>query len=125
MVSCHIPWLSVAERILKGAHFRAMKHHASFINTARGAVVAEDEMIEVLGERPDLFALLDVTHPEPPIEGSPLFTLRNVVLTLRIAGSAGRECHRMGKVMADEISRYTHGVGLEYEITESQAATMA
>ena len=125
VVSCHIPWVPVTERILKGAHFRAMKPHASFINSARGAVVAEDEMIEVLTERPDLFALLDVTHPEPPVEGSPLFTLPNVVLTPHIAGSAGGECHRMGKLIADEVERYIRGETLEHEITAAQAATMA
>lgn len=70
-------------------------------------------------------ALLDVTYPEPPIEGSPLFTLPNVVLTPHIAGSAGEECHRMGKLITDEISRYTRGEKLENDITESQAATMA
>lgn len=125
VVSCHIPWLPTTERLLTGAHFRSMKPNASFINSARGAVVAEDEMIGVLSDRPDLFALLDVTHPEPPVEGSPLYQLPNVVLTPHIAGSAGGECHRMGKLIADEVERYIRGETLEHEITEAQAATMA
>lgn len=125
VVSCHMPWLPVTERNIRGAHFRVMKPNSSFINTARGAIVAEDEMIEVLGGRPDLFALLDVTYPEPPVEGSPLFTLPNVVITPHLAGSAGGECCRMGKLIAAEVGRYTRGEKLEHEITAAQAATMA
>ena len=56
-----------------------MKSGSTFINTARGGVVNEEEMIAVLERRPDLFALLDVTQHEPqPEEGSSLYTLENV-----------------------------------------------
>ena len=58
--------------LLKGARFASMPRDATFINTGTGATVAEPELIAVLRERPDLTALLDVTHPEPPVKGSPL-----------------------------------------------------
>ena len=66
VVSLHTPWLPQTVGMITGAHLASMKANATFINTARGAVVNEPEMIAVLQQRPDLFALLDVTHPEPP-----------------------------------------------------------
>jgi len=82
-------------------------------------------MVGVLRERPDLWAVLDVTHPEPPEPGSPLYALPNVVLTPHIAGSLGRECRRMGHLFVDELRRYVAGEPLRYEITSDRAALMA
>jgi len=125
VVSLHTPWLPETEGMITGAHFASMKPDATFINTARGAVVREGEMIEVLRQRPDLFALLDVTHPEPPEPGSPLYTLPNVVLTPHIAGSMDRECERMGRYMVDELKRYLAGEPLQWAISREEAAALA
>jgi len=111
--------------MIRGSHFAAMKPGATFINTARGAVVREDEMIEVLRDRPDLYAILDVTDPEPPVPDSPLFTLPNVVLTPHIAGSLGPECRRMGRYMVEELQRYVAGRPLKWEISHERARILA
>ncbi|MAS38031.1 MAG: glycerate dehydrogenase [Anaerolineaceae bacterium] len=125
VVSLHTPWLPETVGMITGEHFALMKPNASFINTARGAVVREDEMIAVLQQRPDLYAILDVTYPEPPVEGSPLYSLPNVVLTPHIAGSQGPECYRMGRYMVDELTRYLNEEPLHYGITQTQFARMA
>lgn len=125
VVSVHTPWLPETEGLITGAHFAAMKPGASFINTARGAVVREEEMIAVLQQRPDIYAVLDVTYPEPPVPGSPLYTLPNVILTPHIAGSQGEECWRMGRCMVDELRRYVRGEPLRYAVSHEQFARMA
>jgi phosphoglycerate dehydrogenase-like enzyme len=106
-------------------HFETMKPYSSFINTARGAVIRETEMIEVLRTRPDIHAVLDVTHPEPPAPDSPLYILENVTLTPHIAGSKGNECRRMGRYMVDELERYLKDEKLKWEITRQMAAKLA
>ncbi len=111
--------------MIRGAHFEAMKRGATFINTARGKVVAEAELIAVLRRRPDLFALLDVTQQEEPPPHSPLYALDNVLLTPHIAGSLGRECHRMGRLMAEELDRYLAGEPLRYAIDEERFKRLA
>lgn len=116
VVSCHTPWLPETERMIRGRHFEQMPQGATFLNTARGAVVAEDEMIAVLRSRPDLTAVLDVTHPEPPDPDSPLYELENVVLTPHLAGSLGGECGRMGRLMTKELGRHLAGRALECEV---------
>ena len=102
-----------------------MKPNATFINTARGAVIREPEMIAALRERPDVFALLDVTDPEPPAADSPLLSMPNVILTPHIAGSVDAECQRMGRYMVEELKRHLNGEPLKWEITRERAALLA
>jgi phosphoglycerate dehydrogenase-like enzyme len=82
-------------------------------------------MVSVLRGRPDVWAVLDVTYPEPPEPDSPLYDLPNVVLTPHIAGSLGRECRRMGRLVVDELRRYVAGEPLVHEITKERATVMA
>lgn len=125
VVSLHAPWIDATVGMITGTHLAAMKKGATFINTARGAIVRETEMIEVLQKRPDLLAVLDVTYPEPPVAGSPLYTLPNVILTPHIAGSMDSECQRMGQIVVDELKRYLAGEPLQWTISQEQAAIMA
>lgn len=121
VISLHTPWLPETVGMITGDLFRLMKPNASFINTARGAVVNENELIEVLRERPDMFALLDVTYPEPPAPDSLLFTLPNVIVTPHIAGSMGDECRRMGRFMVDELERWLNGEPFKHLVSREYA----
>jgi len=124
-VSLHTPHRAETAGMIRGRHFAAMKPGAVFINTARGEIVNEPEMIAQLFQRPDLQAVLDVTAPEPPVTDSPLYSLPNVVLTPHIAGSLGGECHRMGDAMVDEFGRYLKGDTLRWELSPTKVAVMA
>ena len=94
-----------------------MKPNATLINTARGAIIKESEMIEVLRKRRDLTAVLDVTDPEPPAADCQLLALPNVVVTPHIAGSMGTEINRLGRYIVDELHRYIAGQPLKWQIT--------
>lgn len=125
VVSLHSPLLEETKGMITGEHIATMKEHAAFINTARGAIVKESEMLEVLKQRPDLTAFLDVTYPEPPNPDSDLYTLPNVALTPHIAGSEGKETGRMGTFMLEEFRRYLKGEKLNWEVTEEAYNFMA
>ena len=125
VVSLHSPLLPETEGMIRAHHFARMKVGAAFINTARGALVNEPEMIDVLGRRPDLHALLDVTWPEPPPSESPLYDLPNVILTPHIAGALGNECRRLGAMAVDEFERYGQGLPLMGQVREEMMATIA
>lgn len=125
VVSLHAPWLPETEGLITGAHFASMREGATFLNTARGIIVREKEMIEVLRVRPDLTAVLDVTKPEPPAADSPLLTLPNVVLTPHIAGAMDEECRRMGYFLVDELDCYLKGEASKWRLTREQMAWMA
>lgn len=111
--------------MITGAHFALMKPGATFINTARGPIVCENEMTEVLGLRPDLTAVIDVCNHEPPLPGSPLLSLHNVVLSPHIAGSHSAEVRRLGRYMVDELGRYVRREPLRWQITRDLAARLA
>lgn len=123
VVSNHLPNRDDNIGVLDGKLFASMRPGATFINTGRGAQVNEAEMIEVLEQRPDLTALLDVTHPEPPASGSKLYTLPNVQLSSHIAGSINDEVHRMADYMISELRHAVAGEPFQYQVTESMLLT--
>jgi len=125
VVSCHTPLLAETTGMLRGRHFARLRRGAAFINTARGAVVNEPELAEVLARRPDLVAVLDVTWPEPPARDSPLRRLANVVLTPHIAGSIGREYQRIGDMILADLDHYSRGEPLRGEVTPEQIPLIA
>jgi phosphoglycerate dehydrogenase-like enzyme len=125
VVSLHTPWLKETEGMITGAHLAAMKTNATFINTARGAIVREQEMIGVLQQRPDLWAILDVTYPEPPEPGSPLYTLPNVILTPHIAGALDAERRRQGQIVVDQLKKFLNNEPLDWAISREKAKIMA
>ena len=125
VVSIHAPLLPETQGLVTGAMVDAMKPGATLINTARGAIIREAEMIEVLRRRPDLTAFLDVVEKEPPPASSPLFDMANVVLTPHMAGSVGQECRRMGAFMSEELARFRAGKPLSWRITCEQCSRMA
>ena len=125
VVSLHLPANEDTQGIIGRELLEQMKPNATLINTARGAVVNQSELIGFLRMRPDVYACIDVTDPEPPEPDCPLFDLPNVVLSPHLAGSLGNECRRMGKFILDEIDRYLAGAPLKGEISLESTATLA
>ena len=125
VISNHMPNTDETFGILNYALFSKMRYGATFINTARGAQVAEDDIAKVLAEREDLTALLDVTYPEPPESDNPLITLPNCVVTPHIAGSAGDECGKMGEYIAREFLMYQKGGATNSEVSLDMLKNMA
>jgi len=117
VVSVHLPVTKESKGTITGDHIRMMKQHATFINTARGAVLEEDSVLEALQERPDVYAVLDVAVKEPPVPGSLFYQLPNVMLTPHIAGALFDECARLGDAMIAEAQRFLKGEPLQFEET--------
>lgn len=117
VVSLHAPLMPATTGLIGADLLDRMKMRATLVNTARGAIVRQAEMCEVLRRRPDLSAVLDVTDPEPPEFDSPLWDLPNVFLTPHSSGSLGGECLRMARFMVDEFRRYACGIPLLHQVT--------
>jgi len=123
-VSVHAPDIESTRGMITGEHFRSMRDGAVFINTARGRIVRESEMIDVL-RAGTITAFIDVTDPEPPESDSPLYTLPNVFLTPHHSGSGGDEVHRQGDYVVEELRRFLKGEAPRYPVTRDMMEWMA
>lgn len=115
VVSIHAPALPSTRSMIGASQLRLMKDGAAFVNTARGALVDETALIAEL-QSGRIHAVIDVTDPEIPLAGSPLYSLPNVFLTPHVAGAVGTERLRLGQMAIEEIERFVAGVPMEFEI---------
>jgi phosphoglycerate dehydrogenase-like enzyme len=86
VVSVHVRQSPETVGMIRREHFGLMKPTAVFINTARGPIVREGDLIEALRTGRIAAAGLDVFETEPLPQHSPFFSLPNVVLTPHSAG---------------------------------------
>ncbi|MBI4556652.1 MAG: hydroxyacid dehydrogenase [Candidatus Hydrogenedentes bacterium] len=124
VVSLHAPATDETQRMVNARNLALLKDRAIIINTARGACVDEPALISEL-QSGRIFACLDVTDPEPPAPGSPLYNLPNCVLTPHIAGAIKENTFRQGKLVADQIESYVQGGRLPGEVNLEQLRRLA
>lgn len=107
-VSLHLPLTEQTKGIIGKNELLQMKESAYFINAARGGVVNEADLIEVLKERKITGAAIDVFEQEPPFEENELFKLDNCIVTphsaaLSIEGTALMSLH--AALQVDQVLR--------------------
>jgi phosphoglycerate dehydrogenase-like enzyme len=117
VISNHLPNLPELHGVIDEPLLASMRSHATFINTGRGAEVNEAALLNVARHRRDLTFLLDVTAPEPPVPGSPLFQEENIWITSHIAGALNDEVRRMGDFVVTEFEKYARGEPLRFADT--------
>jgi D-3-phosphoglycerate dehydrogenase len=81
VVSCHLPLMPATQGIINKEVFGKMVRKPLFINTSRGKVVNEADMIEALKTGQIKAAALDVLVDEPADFDSEIFQLDNVIIT--------------------------------------------
>lgn len=103
--------------MIAASQLALMRDGAYFFNASRGALVDHDALLAEL-QAGRITACLDVTDPEPPPTGSPLYSLPNCILTPHVAGSLNDECFRLGNQAFEEIRRLVRGEPFDNEVTE-------
>ncbi|HJN49983.1 MAG: NAD(P)-dependent oxidoreductase [Pseudomonadales bacterium] len=81
IVSLHVPLDSSTKGMIGAAQLSAMKSTAILINTCRGPVVVEADLVSALRAGEVFGAGMDVTEVEPIDPDSPLISLPNVAIT--------------------------------------------
>jgi len=108
-VSLHTPLNDETRGSFGRAQIEQMKPTAFLINTSRGAVCREEELIACLRERRIAGAGLDVTTTEPPAADSPLWEdLPNVYLSPHTGWRRLETRQRLVQMTADNLRAYCH-----------------
>jgi len=125
VISNHLANKKELENIFNYSLFRKMKKHSTFINTGRGAQVAEYSLALSLLLHPSRTFVGDVIKNEYFPYINPLFWCHNAVLTPHIAGSTGQEPQRMAYYMMTELEHFLSDGNTQYEIMAEMLGRMA
>jgi phosphoglycerate dehydrogenase-like enzyme len=107
-LSLHLPLTPASQHLINRHTLARMKPGAFLINTARGGLVCEEDLVEALRSGRLAGAGLDVFEQEPPPPG-PLFELDNVLLTPHTAGTDTRSLADMALSAAQSIAALRRG----------------
>jgi D-3-phosphoglycerate dehydrogenase len=102
-LSIHCPKTPETVGMFNAARLKRMKPTAYLINTARGGIVDEAALYEVLVSGKLAGAGLDVFEQEPPPSGHSLFELPNVIMAPHVAGVTREAVERMSLQTARNI----------------------
>lgn len=107
-LSLHLPLTPASRHLINRTSLAKMKPTAYLINTARGGLVNEADLLEALRSRKIAGAGLDVFEEEPPGK-SPLFELDNVLATPHAAGMDLQSRDDMARSAAEAIVSLSRG----------------
>lgn len=96
--------------------FSQMKPNAIFINTARGGIHNETDLIRALQEKVIWGAGLDVTNPEPMDKNNPLLYMENVAILPHIGSATEETRAAMAKIIVQNIIAGLKGEPLPFEV---------
>ena len=125
IISNHLANKPELENVFNYKLFKRMKKRSTFINTGRGAQVAEYSLALSLLLHPSRTFVADVLKKEMFPYINPLFWVPNAILTPHIAGSTGKEPQRMAYYMMEEMESFLSGEPTRYEVTLEALERMA
>ena len=124
VISIHAPGIPATANMINKENLALMKDGAILINTARGSIINEKDLIEEL-KKGRIFACIDVTNPEPAAKDNELRKLNNVVLTPHIAGTATNGLKRVALHVCEETERLLSGEKMRTEVNIDSLSTIA
>lgn len=94
--------------------FAKMKSTAIVINTARGKVIVEDDLVKALNENLIYGAGLDVSDPEPMRPDHPLLNMKNVCVLPHIGSATIEARDEMSRLAAENLIRFVEEGQMTY-----------
>ena len=118
IVTLHVPLTKLTKNMIRKKELLSMKSDACIINTARGGIINEQDLYEVLKSKHLSGAAIDVFDLEP--YKGPLCELERCILTAHM-GSMSVDCrNRMEYEATEEVIRFLSGKRLERIVPPSE-----
>lgn len=115
VVSIHTPQTPETTNIISGPEFKAMKDGVIILNSARGGLINEEDLLEALNSGKVAGAGID-TWAKEPLGESPFTSLPNVVMTPHIGASTLEAQIRIAETIAEQTLRALRDEVVDYPV---------
>ncbi len=109
VVVASLPGTRHTRGLLDARRLALLRTDAGLINVGRGSLIDHDALAAQLRERPDSYAGLDVTHPEPLPADHALWACPNALITPHIAGGADKHPQRIEALFLHNLRHFVAG----------------
>ena len=109
VITIHSPLTPETKHMFNLETFKKMKRTAVVVNTSRGPLIKEEDLCVALKEKLIAGAAIDVTEVEPPVKGSPLLSLNNLIITPHAAFFTKDSYDELRRRAAEEVRRVLLG----------------
>jgi phosphoglycerate dehydrogenase-like enzyme len=99
---------------------RALPRHAVLVNVSRGKLVDTQALVKLLEAGELGGAALDVTDPQPPPEGHPLWHTPRLLITPHMASFTPQRQERIERFVEAQVQRFMNGEPLLYGVDLQQ-----
>jgi phosphoglycerate dehydrogenase-like enzyme len=115
-VTINCPLTPETHHLIDAEALARMKPSAWLINTARGEIVQEQDLVEALESGRIQGAALDVLTEEPPASGSPLLQMPNVIVTPHVAWYSRHAVEDLQRLAAEQARQVLTGGPLQWVV---------
>jgi len=116
IISIHVPHTKETDQMFNMKIFRKMKKTAFLINTSRGKIINEKDLVTALKKKIIAGAGLDVFETEPIGKKHPLVKLQNVILTPHIGSSTKETRAKMAEITVRNLNLGMNGKNPIYSV---------
>ncbi len=103
IISIHVPYTNETHELINLKLIKQMKKTAFLINTARGKIIKEEDLIFALRKKIIAGAALDVFYKEPVNKKNPLTKMPNVVLSPHLGSSTKETRIKMAQLTVENL----------------------
>ncbi len=111
IVNC-MPLTKETERLFDKKFFTIAKKGSYFVNIGRGKSVVTEDLVAALNDGRVRGAGLDVSDPEPLNGDSPLWKMKNVIITPHVSAESDTSDDRVFKLFRENLRRFVNGDAL-------------
>lgn len=116
ILTIHIPYKKETHHLIDLQILKKMKKGSFLINTSRGKIVDERDLVNALKSKTISGAALDVFEKEPISKNHELTKMQNVVLAPHIGSSSAETRHKMAQITVQNLILGLQGKKMAYSV---------